>query len=283
MKKTILAVTLTLSCGVVGLAQKAETRTGAGGSNETSASARKAGKSIDIKSGTRLAAALQNSIDARKAKVGDQVVFKTSQAIKAEGHTVVEKGMLLIGHLTEVEHKAQGNGESRLGLVFDRLEKGSLEVPVSATITSITNGSAGTRAGANDEDLFAADANARSNTSARSTTTTNSAGSGSGGLLGGVSNTVGGVVNTTAPGARGVVGNTTGGVGATVDSTTKAVGGANAGLGSLGRIQITESGSTSADGSTVLSVRGDNLRLEKGTIFNLMINQAASANASKEP
>src|SRR5437762_2089243 len=236
MKKTIMVVTLTLSCGFVGLAQKAETHMRAAGSNETSASANTAGKTIDIKSGTRLAATLQNSIDARKAKVGDQIVFKTSQAIKSEGHTVAEKGTLLIGHLTEVEQRAQGNGKSRLGLVFDRLEKGSLEVPVSATITSITEGSAGSRTRVNDEDLFAADANARSNTSARSMATTSSAGPGNGGLLGGVTNSVGGVVNSTASTAGGVVGSTTSGVGTTIEATTSAVGGANVGLGSLGRI-----------------------------------------------
>lgn len=270
MKKMILALSLTMACALTAYSQQSETRASGQTRNDTSTSVTRDGNSIHIQSGSRLAAELQNSIDVRKAKISDQVVLKTTQAIKSEGRTVINRGARLIGHVTEVEQKTKANGASRIGLVFNRLEKGALEFPISATITSITASRASARSG--DEDLFAADT--RSSTSARAT----SSGQNSGGLLGGVTNTAGGVVST----AGNVGSGTTSAVGATVDSTTGA-GGPAAGLSrSLGRIEITESSSTSADGGAVLSLRGENLRLAKGTTFSLLIHQSASASTSKQ-
>ena len=138
-------------------AQKTESRASGEASNQTSAAANQAGKKIQLDSGTRLAGELQNTIDVRKAKVGDQVLLKTTQAIKSGGRTVVGKGSRLVGHVTEVAQKGKGNGESRVGILFDRLEQGSLAVPISATISSITSGRASAR---NNEDLFEGDASA---------------------------------------------------------------------------------------------------------------------------
>jgi hypothetical protein len=45
----------------------------------------------------------------------------------------------------------------------------------------------------------------------------------------------------------------------------------------LGGIQISQSSSASVEGSSVLSLQGQNLRLEKGTNFNLVLTQSASA------
>ena len=103
MRRTILLIALTLACGCGVLAQTQETRTRAAGSNDTSATASQANKSINLQSGTHVAGQLQNTLDARKAKVGDQVVLKTTQAIKSDGHVVVNKGARLLGHVTLVE------------------------------------------------------------------------------------------------------------------------------------------------------------------------------------
>jgi hypothetical protein len=270
MKRTILAISLTLVCGLAVNAQTANTSARGEANNQTSAAARAANKSINLDSGTRLAGELQSTIDARKAKVGDQVVLKTTQAIKSQGRTVVSKGSRLVGHVTEVSQKSKSSGESRVGLLFDRLEGGSLNVPIAATITSVVNGTA--RARANDEDLFASDAG--SATSARSSSRSSSSGTGS--LLGGVANSTTSTVGN-------VVGGTTAAVGSTVDSTTNVVGNTATGVGrSLGGIQISQSSSTSVEGSSVLSLQGGNLRLEKGTTFNLMLTQSASASTTRQ-
>ena len=269
MKKSIpvisLLVSLSIACAIGANAQKAETRATGDATNQTSAGINGAGKSINLDSGTRLNGELQNAVDVRKARVGDQVVLKTTQAIKSGGRTVVNKGAKLIGHVTEVAQKTKGESQSRVGILFDRLEQGSLAVPISATISSITNGSANVRR--NDEDVFGTSATS----SASSSSSTRASSGGSGGLLGGT----GGVLNSTTSTVGNVVGGTTSAVGSTVNSTTNVVG------GTLGRIQISESSSTSVEGSSVLSLQGGNLRLEKGTNFNLVLTQSASAGTSK--
>jgi hypothetical protein len=267
MKRSILALSLSLACALVANAQ-AQTRATGEASSQTSAAVSQANKNINLESGTRLSGELQNTIDVRKAKVGDQVVLKTTQAIKSHGRTVVPRGARLVGHVTEVAQKTKGNGESHIGILFDRLERGSLELPISATISSITSGRASARA--NNEDLF--ETSASSSGSARSSGSASS--SSGGGVLGGVGN----VLNSTTSTTGNVVAGTTSAVGSTVNSTTNAVGNTTTGVGrSLGGIQISESSNTSVEGGSLLSLSGGNLRLEKGTNFNLVLNQSASA------
>ncbi len=263
MNRSILALCMVTLCAFTVYAQRTETQGQAG--SDISATASKTGKNIDIASGTRLAAELQSTVDVRKARVGDQVVLKTTQAIKSEGQTVVNKGARMIGHVTEVAQKTKSNSTSRVGLVFDRLENGALAFPISATITSVLSGRASARSG--DDDLFASDAAAMSSTSARSSSNSQSSG-----LLGGVTNTAGAVVNTTTSAAGTVVGNTTNTVNGTTSGLTR----------SLGGIQISESSSTSTEGGAVLSLPGDNLRLEKGTRFNLVLNQTATVSTTRQ-
>lgn len=260
MNRYILTITLVIFCASTVFAQQQTTSTQASATSATSAAA--GGKAINLQSGTRLAAQLQNTIDVRKAKVGDQVLLKTTEAIKSNGRTVVNKGARLIGHVTEVSQKTRASGESSIGLVFDRLESGSLETPINATITSITRLANSTRV---NDDGLSSESSASSSSRAR-TSSRQSSGSNGGGLLGGVAGTVGGVVNTTTQTAGNVVGSTTGAVGNTVGGVTRSVGG----------IRISESTDASVEGGSTLSLTGDNLRLEKGTAFNLRLNQATS-------
>jgi hypothetical protein len=272
MKRTIVAISMTLVFGLAVKAQTANTSASGEATNQTSAAVRAANNGINLESGTRVAGELQSALDARKAKVGDQVVLKTTQAIKSQGRTVVSKGSRLLGHVTEVGQKSKSSGESRIGLLFDRLEGGSLSIPITATITSVVNGTA--RARTNDEDLFA-DAGSATSTRASSGSARSSS-SGNGSL-------VGGVVNSTTSTVGGVVGGTTAAVGSTVDSTANVVGNTTTGVGrSLSGIQISQSSNTSVEGSSLLSLQGGNLRLEKGTTFNLMLTESASAGTTRQ-
>jgi hypothetical protein len=265
MSRYILTIALVILCASAVFAQQTGTSAKAGATSTTSAAAN--GKAINLQSGTKLAAQLQSTLDVRKAKVGDQVVLKTTEAIKANGRTVVNKGARLIGHVTEVSQKTRANGESSLGLVFDRLESGSLETPINATITSITR--AATRARVDDEGI-SSDARGESGSSAR-TSSRSSSGS-NGGLLGGVTGTVGGVVNSTTQTTGNVVGSTTGAVGDTVGGVTQSVGG----------IRISQSTDASVEGGSTLSLTGNNLHLEKGTSFNLRLNQTTNVGGKND-
>ena len=47
-----------------------------------------------------MGATLNKSVDARHAKVGDQVTAKTTGAVKSDGKVVIPKGSTLVGHVT---------------------------------------------------------------------------------------------------------------------------------------------------------------------------------------
>ena len=135
--KRLLLVVLTVAVSVsLGYAQKSRTNGSTSASNETSAS--KQGRQINLVSNTAIAAQLENSLDARHAKVGDRVALRTTQAVKQNGETIVPKGARLLGHVTEVQQRSKSNSESRIGVAFDRLQKGALDMPITASIVSIT-------------------------------------------------------------------------------------------------------------------------------------------------
>jgi len=265
MKRLLLIVLATAISASLGHAQKSRTSGDVIARNDTSAS--KQGRQVNLQSNTQLAAQLENSLDARNAKVGDRVALKTTNAIKQNGEVIVPKGARLLGRVTEVQKRTKENGESRIGVLFDRLQKGALDMPITATIVSITQARSQTRAG--DSSL---NSDMMSSSSARSSS--GSSQGGGGGLLGGVGNTVGGVVNTTTSTVGNVAGTTTNAVGSTVGATTGTAGNLT---GSLRGLQINSSSSASAEGGSTLSLNSGNLRLESGTTFNLLISNSTSA------
>lgn len=212
---------------------------------------RKSGQ-VMLASGTSIDAQLQKTLDVKNAKIGDQVVLKTTQSIKQSGQVIVPKGSNLIGRVTEVQRRTKENAQTRIGMVFDRIQGRELSMPLSATVVSITNAAAGVSAG----DSMMTDVSG----SSQSTASASRSGS-SGGLLGGVTNTVGGLVNTTSQ----TVGSVTNTAGQTVGSTTNTVG------RTLSGIQISTEASGSANSSTTLSSPNKNLRVEKGATFHLRV------------
>ena len=274
MNKLTLSITLMLVCWVAVYSQEATTRSRTTANGDTAVSANKSEKTLELADGTRIAGELQNSVDVRKAKVGDQVVLRTTQAIRSNGQTLVNKGARLFGHITEVAQKTKTDNESRLGILFDRLESNSLEVPITASIVSVVNGQVAAQGGSRD--ILSDDMSSTSSGSMRSTSSTQRGQSG-GSLLGGVTSSVGGVVSGTTNASQDV-GRTTTAVGTTVNGAADATGAVAGGTSrAIGRIQISESTDASITTGSVLSVRGDNLRLEKGTTFNLVVSQSATA------
>jgi hypothetical protein len=268
MKRLLLTILTVAVSATLVYSQKARSSGNASASNETSPA--KQGRQVNLQSNTQLVAQLENSLDARRAKVGDQVALKTTHAVKQNNEVIVPKGARLLGHVTEVQQRTKSNSESRIGVIFDRLLKGSLDMPITATIVSITQARSQTRAG--DSSL---DSDVMSSSSARSSAGTSSSSQrGGGGLLGGVGNTVGGVVNTTTSTVGNVAGNTTNAVGSTVGATTSTAGNLT---GSLRGLQINQSSSASAEGGSTLSLSSGNLRLESGASFNLLVSNSTSA------
>jgi hypothetical protein len=265
MKRFLFATALIGAVTFSGLAQKTKTQVNANAGNETSAEAK--GRQINLQSAAQIAAELQGTLDAKHAKVGDRVVLKTTQAVKENGEVIVPKGAQLIGHVTDVQQQTKSSSESHIGLVFDQLRSGSSQIPITASIISITQARSSAQAGNNRTE---SDTMASSSTSARSSKSSG----GSGGLLGGVGNTVGGVVNTTTNTVGNVAGSTTNAVGSTVGATTNTAGNLT---GSLSGLQITQSTGASAEGGSTLSLTGGNLRLDTGAKFQLAVSSSTSA------
>lgn len=260
MRRNFLAAVLALAASAaVSLAQTGSTKARAGADHSTSVS--RQGRQLDIASGTRLSAELQNTIDVSRARVGDKVIMKTTEALKSNGETIAKRGSRLVGHVADVTKRGKNSATSSVTILFDQLESGSLSTPISATIDSITHIAGRAKAGNDDASM-----DSGSRTTARSSSGGSSSSSG-GGLLGGVTGAVG---NT--------VGGVTGAAGDVLGSTTDTVGGVARGVG---QIQITQSVGASVEGGSTLSLTGGNLRLEKGTTFRLTLSESSSVGGNQ--
>ena len=268
MKRTYLLAGLVLALSLTAFGQKqkstpddAEPKTKSTSKKNNSGNNGSDAASL-LSAGTSLQAELESVIDVRKSEVGDQVILKTTKAIKQNGEVIVPKGANLIGRITEIKRKTKDDATSKVGMVFERIQGKNLDIPVNASIVSIVSGSANAAAG----DLFAADA--MGSGSASGSTRTGSGGGG-GGLLGGVGSTVGGLVNTTTSAASSVTNTVTSTASNTVSGTTNTVGRTVNGL------QISQSASGSANASSSISAQGKDVRVDKGATFNLRLDGSA--------
>lgn len=261
----LLGLVVVLSISVLGQKQKTQPGDEPAPSKRTSKPApeKKTSSGDDslLKAGTVLNAELQSAVDVKKSKVGDEVVLKTTKAIKENGEVIVPKGANLIGRVTEVKQKAKDNATSSISMVFDRIQGKNLDMPVNASIVSVLTAQASAAAG----DMFSSDVSGSSSTSGSASAGRSSNSSG-GGLLGGVGSTVGSVVNTTTSTVGNVAGAATNTVGNAVGSTT----------GTLGRtvngLQISTAASGSASSSSTISAQDKNVRIDKGATFQMRLD-----------
>jgi hypothetical protein len=243
--------------------------TGASASGNASASAKASGNagnaaSSSLSSGTNVQAELTKSLDAKKAKVGDQVTAKVTQDVKSNGQVVVRKGSKLVGHVTEAKARSQGESESRLGIAFDRaVLKDGQEIAFNAVVQALAP--AVHAAGSADD-------NAMIGGTAPAPMPSSGGGGASGGAMGGPAGALGSTVGRT-------VGNTAGTVAGTASGTVNgAAGGAlnssSHGVIGLQGLNLSSSTSGSAQGS-VISSNNQNVKLDSGTQMVLQVNGSA--------
>lgn len=183
-----------------------------GASGNSSGAAGISGASGALSSGTTLQAELCKSLDAKKAKPGDEVTAKLTQDVKENGKVVLHKGSKLVGHVTEAQARSKENAESRLGVVFDKaVLKGGEEMAFNGVIQAVAPPVQGTLSVAGDEN---------SSLGGGMGSGSSMGGGRSGGVapIGSVTSAAGSTVNS----ATGAVGNTAG----TVTNSTGAVNGA---------------------------------------------------------
>src|SRR5215831_15360919 len=217
-----------------------------------------------LSSGTTLQAELSKSLDAKKAKPGDEVDAKLTQDVKENGKVVLHKGSKLVGHVTEAQAKSKENAESKLGVVFDKaVLKGGQEMAFNGVIQAVAPPVQGALSVAGDENSSL------------------SGGMGSGSSMGGGHSGGGGGIapigaaTSAAGGTVGAVGNTAG----SVTNSTGAVNGAvnrTAGVAANGALNSAAHGvvgmqgidlNTAAAGSaqgSVISSASRNIKLDSG-------------------
>lgn len=78
---------------------------------------------------------LTKTVDAKKAKTGDEVVAKVTMDMKTQsGDVLVPKDTKVIGHVTEAQKRDKDQKESQLGLAFDRAvtkDGNTMQMPMS--------------------------------------------------------------------------------------------------------------------------------------------------------
>jgi hypothetical protein len=65
---------------------------------------------------------LATSLDSKKKKSGDEVELRTTTPVRLPDETTVPTGAKIIGHVTDAKAKSKGDGESSLGIAFDKIE-----------------------------------------------------------------------------------------------------------------------------------------------------------------
>ena len=88
--------------------------------------------------GTEIVAELNQSVDAKKAKLGDLVKATVTQDVLAHGRIAIRRGSKLVGHVTQTKPRGKDGEESRLGVVFDKaiLKRGQ-EIDFAAAVRAL--------------------------------------------------------------------------------------------------------------------------------------------------
>lgn len=87
-----------------------------------------------IAPGSVIPVQLTKTIDAKKAKPGDEVVAKVTMDLRSDGgEVVVPKDTKVVGHITEAQARSKEHKESQVGIAFDHaiLKSGDMNLPMS--------------------------------------------------------------------------------------------------------------------------------------------------------
>jgi len=274
MRKLFVTGVLTLAISSFGFAAQADKSTqstakaNANANAKAGANANAQSSSITLDSGSEISAEMTSALDLKKAKPGDSFKLKTSKPVKSQGKEIISKGSTITGHVQQV---TTVDKTTQATLVFDQLQdkKTQATSSLSAVVTAIAKPVTAT-AMAQEDTMTSVAPNMSTRSQPRSSQQQGS--QQSGGLLGGVTQTVGGVsqgVTQTVGGATQPVIGATGQLGSTVNST------AGASLSTAGGlIQITNDTATSTTSGSTLTMANKNAKLESGTQFLLQTTSA---------
>lgn len=91
-----------------------------------------------IENGSLIYIEIAKTIDAKKARPGDQVTATLLADVVSHGKVVLHHDAKLLGHVTEAQPYSKENPESRLGIVFDRVTaKDSTDVAFNSVLLAL--------------------------------------------------------------------------------------------------------------------------------------------------
>jgi hypothetical protein len=261
--------------------KKQQGKDSAAAGSESGGAAGVNGASGALSSGTTLQAELTKSLDAKKAKPGDEVTAKVTQDVKSNGSVVIHKGSKLVGHVTEAQAKSKENAESKLGVVFDKaVLKGGQEVAFNGMIQALAPPVQGALSVAGDEGSKLGSGMGSGNSVGGG----HSGGAGGLAPIGAATSAAGSTVNSAAGVAGNAAGSVTNSTGAVAGVANRTSGlaangaltsGAHGVLGMEG-LALNAAAAGSAQGS-VLSSASKNIKLDSGTQMILQVAGSAAA------
>ncbi|MBV8477833.1 MAG: TrbI/VirB10 family protein [Acidobacteria bacterium] len=135
----ILGLLMVLTGPVLGLAQNTAPRMP---SQVQQPAASSPGQSAALQSGSLIYAELSKSLDSKKAKVGDPVLAKISEAVLSHGKIAIPKNAKVIGHITAAKARTKDQPQAELGIALDRAElKDGTKVPLTSVTIQAMGGS----------------------------------------------------------------------------------------------------------------------------------------------
>ena len=121
-----------------GLKGAGSTPSSTGAQTSVNASTQAHDSSFVVPEGSVFHVVLAKNIDAKKNKIGDEVMTTTVEDLKSNGQVVIPKNSKVIGHITQIQSRSKDNARSQIAIVFDRLMiKDGSEISVSALIQAV--------------------------------------------------------------------------------------------------------------------------------------------------
>ncbi|HTV05350.1 MAG TPA: hypothetical protein VME86_08270 [Acidobacteriaceae bacterium] len=234
---------------------------------------------------TDIQAKLTKNIDSKHAKVGDEVMAKTTSTATLADGTRLPKGTKLLGHVTEVSRESHADKASSLAFTFNEaMLRGGRELPIHAVLRSLTVPrpvSADADSGFGSDAQMDAGPVQGGGTMAGGGMLRGGAARG-GGLLGGGANLAGGAVNGLATTTDHVGTETSGIVNSTTDTSMRGLNtttnaavdsGADVTTMPVGNLRgVTFQSSANAGSSAMLEGKGRNINLESGSWMTLAVS-----------
>lgn len=95
-------------------------------------------ESSALQAGTTVRVTLQKPLNSKKNKSGDQVILKTAESVKSDGHELVPKGSKIVGHITAAKAYTKENPEASLSIILDHATlKDGRDLPLHLAIQAV--------------------------------------------------------------------------------------------------------------------------------------------------